>query len=338
MGFLGVFGGPATTPCAAAMDDILKHLEANSDVYLGWTAWAGGPWWGTYKLSMEPTSSGDKMQMNAIAPHLAWSAPAPAPSPAPAACSPATYEAESMTKSTGGATSGGWNLWSNGALTTTRSFSAGPTTITVHAAGQSAGGVAPRMVVSVGGKVVGTANVTASSYAPYSFTFVATDGAKEIRVAFDNDAIVGTQDSNLLVDKVVVGCPVVAPPAPSCNNQTFEAESSMTKSTGGAMTGGWNLWSNGYASTNATFPSGPVTVVVSAGGTALDGTYPHFVVTVGGTRIGDAYVTSSTFRDYSFPLTTSAGTKDVRVTYDNDALSTRGDRNLYLDKVGVRCP
>lgn len=248
-----------------------------------------------------------------------------------------------MTKSTGGATTGGWNLWSNGSLTTTRQFYAGSTTITVHAAGQVAGGVWPRMTVSVGGSVIGTTNVTSTSYAPYSFSFAATDGAKEIRVAFDNDALVGTEDRNLLVDKVVVGCPGTVtpppppPPAPTCTNQTFEAES-MMKSTGGAMAGGWNLYSNGYVATNATFAGGPTSIVVSAGGVLAQRQYAHFYVTVGGTRIGDAYTTSSTFRDYTFAYDGAAGTKEIRVTYDNDISGKKGDRNLYLDKVSVRCP
>jgi endoglucanase len=348
-GFLGEFGGPATSTCAAAMDDILKHLEANADVYVGWTAWAGGPWWNNYQLSMEPKSSGDTMQMNAIEPHLTTitSTPTPTPTEPPPSgtCSPGTYEAESMTKSTGGATSGGWNVWSNGSLSTTRTFYAGTTTLTVYAAGQAAGGVWPHMVVSVGGTVIGAANVTSTSYAPYAFSFDATDGTKEIRITFDNDAIVGTEDRNLLVDKVVVGCPSSStepppppPPAPTCTNQTFEAESSMTKSTGTAMSGGWDFGTNGYASTDATFADGPATIVVSAAGTANNKTYAHFVVTVGGTRIGDAYTTSSTFREYSFPLTATAGTREIRVTYDNDVSNKRGDRDLYLDQVSVRCP
>lgn len=148
--------------------------------------------------------------------------PTPAPTPTPTTCSPATYEAESITKSTGGATSGGWNLWSNGYVSTSRTFFAGSTTITVHAAGQIAGGVWPRMVVSVGGVVIGTTNVTTTTYAPYAFTFAATDGAQEIKVAFDNDAIVGTEDRNLLVDKLVVGCPSTGVSVPTASLPTGE--------------------------------------------------------------------------------------------------------------------
>ncbi len=71
-GFLGEFGGGANATCAAAIDDMLKHIEANSSVWLGWTNWAGGPWWGSYMLSIEPTGGNDTVQMKALLPHLAW--------------------------------------------------------------------------------------------------------------------------------------------------------------------------------------------------------------------------------------------------------------------------
>lgn len=197
-GFLGEFGGPASSTCVAAIDDILRHVEANADVYLGWTYWAGGPWWKNYALSIEPNGGSDRAQMTALLPHLAWKG-------APA-CAPKTYEAETMSHGTGGATSGGWNVWSNGAISTSHDFTAGRTTVIVHAAGQSAGGTWPHMVVAVDGVTIGSANVTSSSYAPYAFTFDATTKRSTVRVTFDNDAIVGGADRNLLVDKVVVRC------------------------------------------------------------------------------------------------------------------------------------
>jgi endoglucanase len=329
-GFLGEVGVPANSTCLSALDNILKHVEANSDVYLGWTYWAGGPWWNsTYQLSIEPSGTTDKPQMTTLLPHLSWNGGVAA---APTTCTAGTYEAESMAHTAGGATSGGWNLWSNGALTTSHAFASGRTSVTVYAAGQSAGGIAPRMVVSVGGAVIGTANVTSSSYAPYTFSFDATAGTKEIRVAFDNDAVVGTEDRNLLVDKVVVGCAT----STTCTAQTFEAES-MSKTTGGATSGGWNLWSNGSLSTNASFSSGQ-TVTVTAAGSYAGSAWPHFVVSVGGTVIGSGTASSTTYRDYSFTYSGGAGTKDLRVTFDNDYASSTADRNLYVDKVSLRCP
>lgn len=50
-GFLGEFSGGisirASAQCMTAIDNELKHLAANPDVYIGWTYWAGGSGWGT---------------------------------------------------------------------------------------------------------------------------------------------------------------------------------------------------------------------------------------------------------------------------------------------------
>lgn len=339
-GFLGEFGGGANTTCLAAIDDMLKHVEANADVYLGWTYWAGGPWWGTYALSLEPRSGTDAAQMKALLPHLSWSrsttstpAPAPAPSPTPTTCQPTTYEAESMTSTTGGATTGGWNLWADGSLSTTHAFGSGRTSITVAASGQPAAGVWPRMIVSVGGAVVGTVNVTSTSYAPYTFSFDATAGTKTVTVAFDNDAYANGEDRNLLVDKITVGCPATT----TCTAKTYEAET-MTHSSGGATTGGWNLWSDGDASKSATFPSGTVAITVRAAGTPAAGVWPHFVLTVDGQTVGSGYASSTSWQDQRFSYSSTGGTKLVRVTFDNDAYLNGEDRNLLLDRVVVGCP
>ncbi len=63
------------------------------------------------------------------------------------------------------------------------------------------------MVVSVGGVQVGDVYATTWGWTQYTFTFNTTAGTKEIRVAFDNDLLTSTEDRNLRVDKVVVGCP-----------------------------------------------------------------------------------------------------------------------------------
>ena len=56
--FLGEFaaGGDATS--LAALNDICRTLEVNSDVWLGWAAWAGGSWWpADYIFTLEPSKS-----------------------------------------------------------------------------------------------------------------------------------------------------------------------------------------------------------------------------------------------------------------------------------------
>lgn len=60
-GFLGEFGGGGggDATCKSAIDDVAKHLEANANVYLGWTYWAAGPWCGNYFTSLEPSGGTD---------------------------------------------------------------------------------------------------------------------------------------------------------------------------------------------------------------------------------------------------------------------------------------
>jgi endoglucanase len=69
-GFLGEFGGGANATCNAAIDDMLKHIESNASVWLGWSYWAAGPWWGNGYPSIEPHNNQDAYQMMALIPHL----------------------------------------------------------------------------------------------------------------------------------------------------------------------------------------------------------------------------------------------------------------------------
>ena len=55
--------------------DMLDYIEDNADVWLGWTWWAGGPWWGEYMFTLEPQNLGqpneaDRPQLAVLQPHL----------------------------------------------------------------------------------------------------------------------------------------------------------------------------------------------------------------------------------------------------------------------------
>ena len=69
-GFLGEFGSATDATSLAALDDILNYVDANSDVWLGWTYWAAGPWWGNYFMSIEPENGNDRLQMSVLLQHL----------------------------------------------------------------------------------------------------------------------------------------------------------------------------------------------------------------------------------------------------------------------------
>ncbi|KAJ5767763.1 endo-beta-1-4-glucanase B [Penicillium manginii] len=56
LGFLGEFAGGANSVCQSAVTGMLSYMQDNSDVWLGASWWAAGPWWSTYIFSIEPPS------------------------------------------------------------------------------------------------------------------------------------------------------------------------------------------------------------------------------------------------------------------------------------------
>ena len=58
-GFLGEFAAGEDEVSLAALDNICQTLQANSDVWMGWAAWAGGSWWpADYMFNLEASMSG----------------------------------------------------------------------------------------------------------------------------------------------------------------------------------------------------------------------------------------------------------------------------------------
>ncbi len=54
--FLGEFGAANNATALAALDDMTNFMDDNADVWIGATYWAGGPGWGDYMFSIEPTN------------------------------------------------------------------------------------------------------------------------------------------------------------------------------------------------------------------------------------------------------------------------------------------
>jgi endoglucanase len=65
-GFYGEFGVSTNTTCLVAMSNMLAYVNANADVWLGWTYWAAGPWWGDYRFSIQPVNGLDKPQTDVL--------------------------------------------------------------------------------------------------------------------------------------------------------------------------------------------------------------------------------------------------------------------------------
>lgn len=57
--FLGEFGSGSAPSSLAAIEDMVREVESNPDVWIGWTAWAAGPWWPPDEpLRLEPDANG----------------------------------------------------------------------------------------------------------------------------------------------------------------------------------------------------------------------------------------------------------------------------------------
>jgi len=68
--FLGEFGVGANDTGRAAIGDMLTMMEQNRDVWIGFTWWSAGPWWGNYMFTIEPDKGVDRHQMSYLQPHL----------------------------------------------------------------------------------------------------------------------------------------------------------------------------------------------------------------------------------------------------------------------------
>jgi endo-1,3-1,4-beta-glycanase ExoK len=121
-------------------------------------------------------------------------------------CTPHTssYDAEAMSPTTGGAAPGGWNLWSNGNVSTQHVFQGGHSMVRVRAYGEPAASVWPHMIVRAGGQTIGDVSVDATAYRAYEFYYDAGAGSQPVSISFDNDYYQGGEDRNLLLDTVEI--------------------------------------------------------------------------------------------------------------------------------------
>jgi endoglucanase len=70
IGFLGEFGAAGNSTCIAALDDMLDYMQANDDVWLGWTYWAAGAWWSpNYMFNVQPIDGVTRPQLPVLSSH-----------------------------------------------------------------------------------------------------------------------------------------------------------------------------------------------------------------------------------------------------------------------------
>jgi endoglucanase len=117
-------------------------------------------------------------------------------------------------------------------------------------------------------------------------------------------------------------------------NASYEAEA-MTPSTGEAVEGGWNLYTEGSLKGSHAFKGGSTKITVHARGSVSGGEWPHMVIKVGEKTAGEVDVTSDTFMTYDFEVAATAGMHDVVIEFTNDSEEGQDDRNLFVDKVAI---
>ena len=69
-GFLGEFGATVNPTCLQAMDNMLYYVEDHRDVWMGWTYWAAGSWWGAHPMSAQPRGGVDPPQITTLLSHI----------------------------------------------------------------------------------------------------------------------------------------------------------------------------------------------------------------------------------------------------------------------------
>jgi len=257
-------------------------------------------------------------------------------------------EAEDMPiKTTGGSTTDGWNIWSNGYIADDVNFQTeGTYTFDVTAKGSFAGGAWPIMEVRIDQTNVATVTVDSSNWTVYTIEAYVTSGMHEVAIAFTNDYYNSPEDRNLLIDKIIVtesgnNEPPIANAGQDQTTDagqlvTLEAEDMPIKTTGGSTTDGWNIWSNGYIADDVNFQTeGTYTFDVTAKGSFAGGAWPIMEVRIDQTNVGTVTVDSSNWTVYTIEAYVTSGTHEVAIAFTNDYYNSPEDRNLLIDKIIV---
>ena len=178
-------------------------------------------------------------------------------------------------------------------------------------------------------------------YTDYSFQVELTPGVHSIGVSFLNDAYnPGVEDRNLYLDKFAIYSPPGIAKPELAGALVIEAEDATIKTAGGAINGGWCLWSNGTLGEYVSIPeAGTYEVVVRAYGSPLGGIWPLMALSVDGVAGETATVDSGVYTDYSFQVELAPGVHSIGVSFLNDAYNPGvEDRNLYLDRLVIISP
>lgn len=299
--FLGEIGVGTDAASLAALDNTLAYMQQHAEVWQGVTYFAGGPWWGTTAIAIEPNGLGsssvtDRPQMTVLAKY-------------------ADAQASATTTTTPATTTTG---------TTNPNTATGADTLILEVSEDAWQGDA-QFTVSVDGVRVGgvqTATTLHSSGSTQAITLFGTfgTGSHEAAVSFINDAFGGspTTDRNLYVQSVAInGSQSTSSPATMLSNGT----SSFDLLAPVAIT--------------------PTTLTLHLSEDAWMGDAQFVAAIDGQvlSEAQSVPMLHSTGQNQSFTFSGSlaAGTHDLATSFLNDAYggTPTTDRNLYIDYVTV---
>jgi hypothetical protein len=118
------------------------------------------------------------------------------------------------------------------------------------------------------------------------------------------------------------------------NYNTIQVASMPIHTSGGASSGGWLLWANGYVAQDITVSqAGTYLFNVSASGTPVLGGWPQMSLKIDGRALDTVTVPTNQLTFYSLSANLTAGTHQLAVSFDNDAYAPPEDRNLFLAQI-----
>jgi hypothetical protein len=149
--------------------------------------------------------------------------------------------------------------------------------------------------------------------------------------AFNNEGF-ESRDSN-----EICHIPTVIPENPPITKVTTEAEGMPIKTTGGPITDGWCIWSNGYIADDVDFPmEGTYKFEVTAKANFAGNAWPIMEVRIDQTVVETFTVNSWSWAGYTIEAYVTSGTHELAIAFTNDYYNPPQDRNLYVDKVTIK--
>jgi hypothetical protein len=115
---------------------------------------------------------------------------------------------------------------------------------------------------------------------------------------------------------------------------TIQVENMPIHTSGGASSGGWLLWANGYVAQNINVTqAGSYLFNVFASGTPALGGWPIMTLKIDGVAQDSITVPTNQTAAYTLMADLTPGTHQLAISYDNDAYAPPEDRNLFLDQI-----